>query len=254
MYINEMTIRNFRLLKNSTLDFKDQICMMIGRNNSGKTSFLILFEKFYNGVSFDYNDFSIALHPSINAIDEKTDVTDLSIQLLLEIIYEENDNLSNISEFILDLDPHCKSVHILLECIINRDKLLDAISKNPKIEKSKFIKKYLSAYLDRKIYIYENEDDLKSENRQKLIKKEFNDIKKLIDFEIIQAKRSVSSSEEKTSKKVLSGLTTSYFNDNNINSPDKFEDINTLIADMDMQLDEKYKVFLRTSSKSLKTF
>jgi len=254
MYISKIGIRNFRLLKNSTLEFKDNLCMMIGRNNSGKTSFLVLFEKFYNGIGFDYNDFSVSLRDSINKIEETTITTDIAIQLTLEIIYEENDDLSNISEFILDLDPQRKSINILFECCINKEKLLDAICKSGNIEKAKFIRKYLSSYLDKRVYIFETDDDLKKENRYRIIKKDIDEVKKLMDFEIIHAKRSVSSSEEKTSHKVLSGLTTKYFNDNNINSPDKFEEINLLIADMDKQLGDKYEVFFDGFLKNSRDF
>ncbi|HEY5587712.1 MAG TPA: ATP-dependent endonuclease [Candidatus Paceibacterota bacterium] len=254
MYINRIGIRNFRLLKNSTLDFKDNLCMIIGRNNCGKTSFLVLFEKFYNGSGFDYNDFSVSLRDAINKIDKTTIATDLAIQLTMEIVYEENDNLSNISEFILDLDPHCKSVNILFECCINKVRLLDAISKSGNIEKEKYIRKYLSSHIDNRVYIFETEDDLKPENRYRIIKKDMAEVKKIIDFEIIHAKRSVSSSEEKTSHKVLSGLTTKYFNDNNINSPDKFEEINSLIVDMDKQLGDKYEVFFDGFLKNSRDF
>jgi predicted ATP-dependent endonuclease of OLD family len=254
MYIDKISIRNFRLLKNSTLNFKDDICMMIGRNNSGKTSFLVLFEKFYKGISFDYNDYSMSLREQINSIDDKSDVTQLSIQLALEIVYESSDNLCNLSEFILDLDPQCRRVNILFECCINKRKLLEAISINKKIPKEKFIKKYLSSFLEKKIYIYESEEDLKPENRARLIKKDFDSVKKLIDFEIVHAKRSVSSSEEKTSKKVLSSLTTKYFNDNNINSPEKFEEINSIISDMDNKLNETYKTFFKNFLKNSRKF
>ncbi|MCT4618240.1 MAG: ATP-dependent endonuclease [Marinisporobacter sp.] len=254
MYIDEITIKNFRLLKNSTLNFKDDICMMIGRNNSGKTSFLVLFEKFYKGVGFDYNDFSMSLRKHINSIDEETNVSQLSIQLRLEIVYDSTDDLCDLSEFILDLDPQCNRVNILFECSINKRKLLESINSNKKISREKFIKKYISSFLERKIYIYESKNDLKPENKDKLIQKDLDSVKKLIDFEIIHAKRSVSSSEEKTSKKVLSSLTTKYFNDNNINSPDKFETINAIIADMDNQLSETYKVFFKNFLKNSQEF
>ena len=63
-----------------------------------------------------------------------------------------------------------------------------------------------------------------------IIEKEFKDVEKLIDFAIIHAKRSVASSEEKNGTKVLSKLTTDYFNHANINAPDKFESINDYIS------------------------
>ena len=87
-----------------------------------------------------------------------------------------------------------------------------------------------------------------------MIKKDMKDVKKLIDFEIIHAKRKVSSSEEKNGLKVLSGLTTSFFNELNIASPDKFEGINKLIENMDSQLDKNYDMFFDTFLKTARDF
>lgn len=254
MYITQIAVKNFRLLKDSKLDFKDKLCLMIGRNNSGKTSFLVLLEKFYNNYSFDFNDFSISQRNKIEQIDMASDITDLSIKLVVKIEYEDDDNLSNLSEFIMDLDPGRRDVNILFECSINKDKLLKALCDNPKISKSKFINKYLSQYIDKKVYIFENEDDLKPQNRYRLIKIELSDIKKLIDFEIIHAKRSVSSSEEKTSHKILSGLTTKYYNNVNDATPNKFEAVNSLIEQMDRDLGAEYDKFFDEFVRNARDF
>jgi len=254
MYVNTIQIRNFRILSDSTLDFKDNLCLLIGRNNSGKTSFFVLFEKFINNLAFDFNDFSLCKRNEILNINHETIETDISIQLLLNIEYEEQDNLCHLSEFIMDLDVDRKDVNILFECIIKKDKLLDVIKNTENISKDKFIRKYLNEYLERNVYTFNSLEDLKLENRNRLVKKEINDVKKLIDFEIIHAKRSVSSSEEKTGKKVLSGLATRYFNNLNESEPDKFEDINKLIENMDSKLDKNYEIFFNGFLDNAKNF
>ena len=254
MLINQIVINNFRLLKNSTMNFGDKLCLMIGRNNSGKTSFMVLFDKFYNGGSFDYNDFSLSLREKIDKINADTEVVDIAIRLIIAIKYDNSDNLSNLSEFMMDLDPVRRDVNILFECSIDKDKLLDAINANSKIEKGKFIKKYLSDYLKKEIYVFDEINDLKIENRGRLSKKEIKDIKKLIDFEIIHAKRNVASSEDKKSERVLSGLTTKYFNNLNDSAPEKFEEINSLIETMDTRLDIKYGDFFCDFLKNAREF
>ncbi len=254
MYINKVVIHNFRILSNSTLDFKEKLCLMIGRNNSGKTSFMVLFEKFLHGLSFDFNDFSVNLRKKILKMDETTDETELAIQLILNIEYEDCDDLCNLSEFIVDLDPQRKDVNLLFECSINKDKLLEKLKSIQNITKEKFIKKYLSDYLDKNIYTFDSIEDMKTQNRYKLIKKEFKDVNKLIDFEIIHAKRSVSSSEEKNGMKVLSGLTTTFFNNLHKSTPDKFEDINKLIERMDSDLDSNYDNFFSDFLKNARDF
>jgi hypothetical protein len=227
---------------------------MIGRNNSGKTSFFVLFEKFMNGLSFDFNDFSLCKRQVLLALDENSVVSEFSIQLILNIKYEESDDLCHLSEFIMDLDPARRDVNLLFECCVKKEKLLEALCLASDMSKEKFIKKYLGGYLEKCVYTFNTLDDLKPQNRHRLIKKDLKDVKKLIDFEIIHAKRSVSSSEEKTGTKVLSTLTTSFFNNTNVNSPDKFEAINRLIEDMDSKLGANYEVFFDDFLRNAKGF
>ncbi|EAG1697301.1 ATP-dependent endonuclease [Listeria monocytogenes] len=254
MYVNKISVRNFRLLSDSTLDFKDNLCLLIGRNNSGKTSFLVLLEKFLSNGSFDFNDFSLCKRKEVLEIQQGTIENELSIQLILNIEYEEKDNLCNLSEFIMDLDPDKREVNILFECSIKKNKLLEAVKIAQNMSKEKFIRKYISQYLEKNIYIFNDITDLNVENRHQLVKKDFKDVNKLIDFEIIHAKRSVSSSEEKNGKKVLSGLATSYFNNENKNDPDRFEGINKLIENMDEQLGINYATFFESFLGNAKDF
>lgn len=254
MYVNKVHVRNFRVLSHSTLDFKDTLCLMIGRNNSGKTSFLVLFEKFLKGLPFDFNDFSLCKRESLLAINKDSIETEFSIQLIINIEYEDNDDLCHLSEFIMDLDPERRDVNLLFECCVKKEKLLEAINLAKDMSKEKFIKKYLGEFLERSIYTFDIFDDLLPQNRHRLIKKDLKDVIKLIDFEIIHAKRSVSSSEERSGTKVLSGLTTSFFNNTNINNPDKFEAINKLIEEMDTKLGQSYDSFFSDFLQNAKEF
>lgn len=254
MFINKANIRNFRLLSDSEFDFKKGLNLIVGRNNTGKTSFMVLFEKFLKQDGFDFNDFSINLREKLISIDQTTDETELSIQLIINVKYEEDDNLCNLSEFIIDLDPERMDVNILFECAINKNKLLEGLSLSSNMSKEKFITKYISEYLDIKVYTFDTDADLEKENRHRLIQKEFKQVRKLIDFEIIHAKRSVSSSEEKRGKKVLSGLTTSFFNSLNPQQKDKFEAVNVLINEMDDSLNQEYELFFSEFLQNAKEF
>lgn len=236
MRITKISVRNFRILQDSTLDFDRELCLLLGRNNTGKTSFMVLIEKFLKTGDFNFNDFSLNLRKRLFVFDETTDVNELSIQLIMTVEYDEKDNLCHLSEFILDLDPQCKTVNLLFECSIKKDKMLEGIKTRGKMPLDKYVTNHIKDCLERKVYTFNSIDDLKTENRYKLIEKELKDVEKLIDFEIIHAKRSVASSEEKNGAKVLSKLTTDYFNHANINAPDKFESINDLISKMDDEL------------------
>ncbi|MEG1669287.1 ATP-dependent nuclease [Chryseobacterium sp.] len=254
MKVKEIQVRNFRVLMNSTMDFNQNMCLMIGRNNTGKTSFMVLFEKFLHKVNFDFNDFSVGIREQIINIASDTDVSKLAIQLILNITYDIADDLCNLSQFIVDLDPERLDVNILFECSIDKDNLLQALAQTTNITKEKFISKYLNEFLTRNVYTFDSAEDLKTENRYRLIKKDFKDIEKLIDFEIIHAKRSVSSSEEKRGNKVLSSLTTSYYNKMSPSERGKFEEINSKIENMDIALTKVYESFFDDFLKNANEF
>ncbi|WP_269222375.1 ATP-dependent endonuclease [Flavobacterium sp. IMCC34518] len=261
MYISKIKIKNFRLLRDTTLllneDEKQELSLLIGRNNSGKTSFIMLFDKFYRNDNFKFNfyDFSTSLRDKIFKIDDTTVIEDLSIQMILEIKYDVKDSLENISDFILDLDPAVNVVKILFECSIDKDKLVkDLLQVTSK--KEKFIEKNLSDYLINKdIYVFENDIDLEVANRGNLVKKDISSIRNLINFQVIHAKRNVSSSETTgNGKRALSEMTTQYFNKENKESSADFFEINDAIATMDSTLDEKYKTHFEPFLENAKKF
>lgn len=261
MYISKIRIKNFRLLKDTTLllneNEKQELSLLIGRNNSGKTSFIMLFDKFYRNESFKFNfyDFSTSLRDKIFKIDENTVIEDVSIQMILEIKYDVKDSLENISDFILDLDPDVNIVKILFECSIDKDKLLKALSQS-KTNREKFIEKELSEYLiNKNIYVFENETDLEPANRGNLVKKDISSIRNLINFQVIHAKRNVSSSETTgNGKRALSEMTTQYFNKEHKDSSAEFFEINDTISKMDSTLDDKYKTHFEPFLENAKKF
>ena len=261
MYISKVKIRNFRLLKETILlldeDEKQELSLLIGRNNSGKTSFIMLFDKFYRNDSYKFNfhDFSTSLRDEIYNINETTVAENLSIQMILEIKYDRKDSLENISDFILDLDPALNIVKILFECSIDKDRLIKDLSQ-VKGDRNKFIAKNFSDYLNSKnIYVFENDDDLQIANRGNLVKKDISIIRNLINFQVIHAKRNVSSSDTTgTGKKSLSELTTQYFNKEHKELSSDFFDINEAIAKMDSTLDEKYEEHFSPFLENAKEF
>ncbi len=261
MYISKIRIKNFRLLRDTILllneDKKQELSLLIGRNNSGKTSFIMLFDKFYRNENYKFNfyDFPTSLREKIFKINESTIIEELSIQMILEIKYDINDSLETISDFILDLDPTTNIVKILFECSIDKDKLVKDLSQVTK-NKEKFIEKNLPDYLINKyIYVFENEIDLEVSNRNNLVKKDISTIRKLINFQVIHAKRNVSSSETTgNGKRALSEMTTQYFNKEHKESSANFFEINDAISTMDSTLDEKYKTHFKSFLENSKKF
>jgi predicted ATP-dependent endonuclease of OLD family len=256
MHISKIEINNFRLLKKTTLDLRKSISLLLGRNNSGKTSFLVLFENFYLAKSFSYNDFPLTLRERIKGISAPSDANELRIQLKLEITYDQSDNLETLSDFILDLDPNNKKVNILFECWIDAKSLIkdSAPFGSGTPEREKFIIKNFDRYLRKSVYSYGDEKDLLMENRHLLIEKKIEDVKRVINLQVIHAKREISSSEGSNHRKALSILATEYFNREN-KSDVGFTEINDKMIEMDSALDATYKTFfepfLRNSKEML---
>ncbi len=205
-----------------------------------------MFDKFLKRAgTFDFDDFSHEVRKKILDIDEQMDVHELSIKLLVEITYTAEDNLANLSEFILDLSPTENKVKLLFECFIDKKKMLKDLSTIDK-NRNRFIKKSLGKYLLQHIYTFDKYENIETENRSNLIKKDPKTINSLINCQIVHAKRDVASSEgTTTSSKVLSNLATKYFNKKSENqlSHQELDGINASILEMDQTLETKYKRF-----------
>ena len=258
MHISNIRIQNFRLLKDTTLDLEDELnnelSLLIGKNNSGKTSFIVLFEKFLKSRKFYYDDFPLSLREDILKLSEKTDEYSLAIRLSLSIKYGEEDNLQNLSEFIVDLDPKCNTARISFEATINKSKLLKDLQNVTK-RKDQFIQKNLSDYFQIRYYIFNEYSDFTKEHRSNLIPKDASDVNNLINLKIIQANRNVTSSDANPQdRKILSHLTTQFYNSKNKISQDELNDINDSIFGADNQLSNNYKTFFEPFLKNAKNF
>lgn len=258
MHISNIHIQNFRLLKETTLDLEDELnnelSLLIGKNNSGKTSFIVLFEKFLTSKKFYFDDFPLSLRQDILMFSQETDEYSLAIRLCLTIKYDNRDSLQNLSEFIVDLDPNCKAARISFEATINKSKLLNDLSDVTK-RKDEFIKKNLSDYIQIGYYIFNEYSDFERKHRSNLIPKDVSDVNNLINLKIIQANRNVTSSDAKPQeRKILSHLTTKFYNSKVKMSHDELDGINSSIIEADEQLSSNYETFFKPFLQNAKSF
>ncbi len=126
MKIYKIEIENFRLLRNLIIDLEDELSLIIGKNNTGKTSILLALEKFLNSPSkFTFDDFNIEFKQELKRIIEDDNIItedsykDYGIKLKLFISYDENDGLSNISRVMMDLDPENNIIILGFEYSLN---------------------------------------------------------------------------------------------------------------------------------------
>ena len=152
MKLKKIKIENFRLLKDFELNLKDDLSLIIGKNNCGKTSILVILNKILNSSKIMWEDVNLSKQRELyENIKDSTKVIDRfeSIRLQLFIEYNDNDNYTNIQKFIMDLNP--ENNIIILEFVVLIDenkisKLQDFILQknlNDFNSFSKFMKKHL---------------------------------------------------------------------------------------------------------------
>src|SRR5690606_38907671 len=118
MKIIELQIKNFRLLKDVHLSLDKQTTVIVGRNNSGKTSLTELTRRLLGdeAPSFRLEDFSLAVHDqfwdalklySEGASEDAVRESLPTIEVRFEVQYDvAATTLGALSEFIIDLDAN----------------------------------------------------------------------------------------------------------------------------------------------------
>jgi putative ATP-dependent endonuclease of the OLD family len=227
MYISRIDINNYRLLKNTSINCEKDLSLIIGKNNCGKTSLLSALNKCIGSKAaignFEYFDFSISfqnkLYNVINGTDTFSENELTGIQIDIYIEYDEKDNLSNISNLLLDLDPNNKTVilRFLYSLKENISILKDDFAKynkernvlEPKETYIKFMCKRHKQYFEFKKYsvLYDCKTNIINNKIFKFLDNKDIDISKLIALNYVGAKRNVSNSTETE----LSTLASNYY-------------------------------------------
>lgn len=120
MRLHKIEIQNFRLLAKVELLLEAKSTVIVGRNNSGKTSLTELFRRLLGDStpSFRLEDFSLSAHESFweafqakNNGKSEDEIRKLipAIEVKLTIAYDkEAKNLGVLGDCIIDLDPNCE--------------------------------------------------------------------------------------------------------------------------------------------------
>ncbi|CAM4331761.1 ATP-dependent endonuclease [Zobellia roscoffensis] len=263
MKVKKISIKNYRLLKEFKIDLEDKLSLVIGKNNTGKTSFLSVIEKFLTDKSdFTANDFNLDLQEKLKALETKNSISipeefDFSIQLLFEIRYNDSDNLQNLSSLILNLESD-NVVVLGYEFYLNplQFEYLQADFQAYKIENStKNIIDFLCLsknlkYFKTEIRAHEYLDENSLGKSQEILDKKL--ISKIINIQSIKAKREVNNSDSNRTDKTLSKLSSDYYEslENTLEEEATIKELNKKLEDTDKELDEVYpKVFKEVIDK-----
>ena len=221
MILKKMKVKNFRLLKDFELNFKNELSLVIGKNNCGKTSAIIILDKMLNSSKLMWEDINLecqkALYKKIKNFNmseqEKFESFEV-INLQLFIEYDDNDSYTNIQKFMMDLNPDNNTIVLEFISLIPIKKIIELkeIIDNKKLKDfisfSKFISKNFSNFFETKKYSrgFDIESNQITEDRSEEIDNK--DIQKVIKVAGIRADRAVSNDVR---NHVLSGLTGKYF-------------------------------------------
>jgi len=205
MHIHKVEIKNFRLLQDFQLILEPHTTVIVGRNNSGKTSLMELFRRLLSDSSptFPLQDFSLSVHEcfwaaflSKYAGGDETDIRqDLPfIKVRLTVRYEKDaPSLGPLSDFIIDLNPDCTEVCIVIMYHLKGgaiESFFEGLDYDPSIPEDQNRKTFFRAMKERtpKYYtaVVEAEDPNDSENRKNV---EWSKLHALLQSGFINAQR-----------------------------------------------------------------
>lgn len=277
MKIIKIEVENFRLLKNFSMDLEKDLSLVIGKNNTGKTSILSVLDKFLNEKSkFSYDDLNIDLKNELEGFIKSENVpeefTPKGIKLKIFIEYNETDDLSNVSRVLMDLDPNNNKIVLGFEYIITYTDFLklrtdyaafaakeqakvDDKKKNKPGELKDFLKQELDTYFHTHKMSFEYDMTTNKVNDANVIDLESEgiSIKDIIAFKYISARRDVTNKEkENTLSKQTSNLYKKKEDNNDKNqATENFKD---QLSETDSTLSDIYKDLFSDVIKKVQTF
>lgn len=277
MKIKKVEVKNFRILEDVCIDLDDTVTLIVGRNNTGKTSLAEIFYKFFctDNSRFRFEDFSISVYEnlkkSVQLYDEyitaksnsesnevvlkkeelyKSSVPKIEANIFIE--YKEDDNLASLSHFIMDLNPERKDVMISCEFAPkDTDRLITsykAVAKDYKNDILEFMRKNLPSLYSISYYAVDNED---RSNKNKLEEGGKSKIEDVFLTRFINAQR-ILDDQSTDSRKGLSKGFGDYYKYNN--ETDHIDGLKKSLVDTSVILDGKYKDFFKSIFDDLKIF
>jgi len=268
MLIKSAHIKNFRLLKNIDLSLDDKSTVIVGRNNSGKTSLTEIFRRFFsetNSQKFKIEDFSISAIEEFRkalvsklADEDENVIRDIFPRIEMQLVIDYNDNKSDygvLSEFIIDLAEDNTEAIINISYQLRGGKIKAFFHDLDDPNKPDF----LNIIRERIVKLYTTEitaiDPTDSKNMSKV---EQNKLIELIGVDFINAQRGlddITESERDVLGKVLSSIFKNASNDTaseDMKQKSKAleEEVDKIQQVVDKDLNEKIKDLL----PSLKVF
>lgn len=226
MNLSKIKIRNYRLLVDAELDVDAKTTLIVGRNNTGKTSCFQCIDTVLKGNSFSFNDYPLSkrgtLYTKIKEFMEKTltfeqlceQIEPISIEFFVNYSLEtSDDNLGALSPFIIDVDESINEALIRVEFKLKSDekKLFSFLEESyykdasfsPKTDAHNTIITNFQNLFELSVYAV---NPKRPEEKQL---KSYKELKELFPYDIIPAERSLG--EDGTQKDSLLELISKFF-------------------------------------------
>ena len=126
MYLEKVEIHNFRLLEDVEFTFHKESTLIVGKNNSGKTSLNEIFKRINNLNKLKIEDFNIKSFDkfinffNLESYDKEFKLPEITITFYLK--YLDDSDFAILSDFIIDLDDETDYVKILVKYSIQNSK------------------------------------------------------------------------------------------------------------------------------------
>lgn len=152
MLLKKVSIKNYRQFKDTEIDFDDNLTVLAGANNSGKTSIIELFKRLFKDKKFDQDDISAGYYEDLHknftdaiskAFKTSKDETEfrekiknlydketkpIGIKIEIEVQYDRSESISLFSDYLMELDDDCTSFFFSFNYEVNVTKLIKELS------------------------------------------------------------------------------------------------------------------------------
>ena len=263
MKIQSARIKNYRLLKNVCLTLDDRTTLIVGRNNTGKTSLAEIFRSFLSpaGPKVRYEDFNqsclMEFEDALKSFEAKENEENIrslipTIELELRIDYrDDKDDFGVLGDFIIDLDDTLFETLILVSYQLKDGKIHDFFDDLDTSDRKKYftnLKDRIAKYFEPVIFAIE------PTNPKNKVRLEFTVFKKLILSGLINAQRGLDD-ETHNERDVIGKSLGNIFNSAcSTGAPEEFklksEEVNKVVEELQEKVDsdfqEKIKALLPT--------
>ena len=264
MKIKKLKIKNYRLLKDVSLSLSDTSTVIVGRNNTGKTSLTEIFRSFLSDNSkLKYEDFNMSALAEFEVAqaayaEEREDsyIRELipAIELEMLLNYEDNqDDYGSLGDFILDLDDNQTETKLLISHQLGDGKIkpfFEGLMDSDNYCKELRVR--IGSFFETKVFAIDPCDDT---NR---VAVDFAKVKRVLLANFINAQRGLDD-ETHNEKDVLGKSLGNIFKSASLETaPEEFKtksvDINSVISELQTKVDSDFQDKLKELLPKLELF